>query len=125
MAYLDPKGEGDQSMSFDAAENDVIVRVHAAGFTPASSTGRKRSPIGSAATVGGLGYVVAGPGSDLSEVPVVGVELATLDFRVVPVCPPGPVPASREPAVNRVGEAALKASHCFQWLFPPPRLCRW
>jgi NADPH:quinone reductase-like Zn-dependent oxidoreductase len=33
-----------------AAENDVIVRVHAAGFTPESSTGRERGPIARAAT---------------------------------------------------------------------------
>jgi hypothetical protein len=34
---------------------------------------------------------VAGPGSDLSEEPVVGVELAALDCRVAPACPPGSV----------------------------------
>ncbi|MFC7583958.1 hypothetical protein ACFQYP_09470 [Nonomuraea antimicrobica] len=33
-----------------AAENDVIVRVHAAGFTPESWTGRAPGPIARAAT---------------------------------------------------------------------------
>ena len=33
-----------------AAENDVIVRVHAAGFTPGSLTGRERGPTAPAAT---------------------------------------------------------------------------
>ena len=32
---------------------------------------------------------LAGPGSDLSEELVVGVEPAALDFRVAPGCPPG------------------------------------
>ena len=41
----------------------------------------------------GLGVVElrsAGPGSDLSEELVVGVEPAALDIRVAPECPPGP-----------------------------------
>ena len=41
----------------------------------------------------GLGVVElrsAGPGSDLSEELVVGVEPAALDVRVAPECPPGP-----------------------------------
>jgi len=34
---------------------------------------------------------VTGPGSDLSEESAVGIELAALDCRVAPVCPPGSV----------------------------------
>jgi len=34
-------------------------------------------------------WLLAGPGSDLSEELVVGVEPAALDCRVVPGCPPG------------------------------------
>jgi transposase InsO family protein len=36
--------------------------------------------------------LLAGPGSDFSEVPAVGIEPAALDCRVAPMCPPGPVP---------------------------------
>ena len=38
-----------------------------------------------------LGWRVAGPGSGLSEEPATGVGPVTLDVRVVPECPPGPV----------------------------------
>jgi len=38
-----------------------------------------------------LRWVVAGPGSGLSEVLAVGIEPAALDCRVAPVYPPGPV----------------------------------
>lgn len=37
-----------------------------------------------------VGSIMAGLGSDLSEVPVVGVEPAALELRVAPCCPPGP-----------------------------------
>ena len=37
-----------------------------------------------------VGWGPAGPGSDLSEELVVGVEPAALDVRVAPGCPPGP-----------------------------------
>ena len=46
----------------------------------------------------GLGVVElrsAGPGSDLSEELVVGVEPAALDVRAAPACPPGPAVARR------------------------------
>ncbi len=38
-----------------------------------------------------VGFLVMGPGSDLSEVLVWGCEPAALDFSVAPRCPPGPV----------------------------------
>ena len=38
--------------------------------------------------------VVAGPGSDLSEVPVSGREPAALEPVDAPACPPGPAPSS-------------------------------
>jgi hypothetical protein len=41
--------------------------------------------------MGVLGWGVAGPGSGLSEEPTSGVRSVTLDFSVVPECPPGPV----------------------------------
>jgi hypothetical protein len=37
-----------------------------------------------------VGWLVAGPGSGLSEEPMSGVRSVTLDCRVVPECPPGP-----------------------------------
>src|SRR6266536_4830554 len=43
----------------------------------------------------GVGSCAAGPGSDFSEVPVQGLEPATLEPVVVPVCPPGPVAVAR------------------------------
>jgi hypothetical protein len=46
-------------------------------------------------------FGLVGPGSDLSEEPAVGVEPVALDVRVAPVCPPGPVPASRSSRVIR------------------------
>jgi 8-oxo-dGTP pyrophosphatase MutT (NUDIX family) len=43
-----------------------------------------------------LGFLVAGPGCDLSEETAVGIGPSALDCRVAPVCPPGPVsPAPR------------------------------
>ena len=45
--------------------------------------------------------LVSGPGSDLSEEPVFqDVEPATLDYRVVPECPPGPNPVQLGPALR-------------------------
>ena len=38
--------------------------------------------------------MVAGPGSDWSEVPVWGCEPAALDVSVAPRCPPEPVPSA-------------------------------
>jgi hypothetical protein len=38
---------------------------------------------------------VAGPGSGLSQEPMSGVRSVTLDLRVVPECPPGPVASLR------------------------------
>src|ERR1700736_5275999 len=49
----------------------------------------------------GLGVVElrsAGPGSDLSEELVVGVEPGALDVRVAPECPPGPAAKRRSSA---------------------------
>jgi Domain of unknown function (DUF4126) len=39
-----------------------------------------------------VGWRLAGPVSDLSEVLVMGCEPAALDVRVAPVCPAGPAP---------------------------------
>lgn len=44
--------------------------------------------------VGLVGLVSAGPGSDLSEESVVGVEPAAQDWVVAPGCPAGPVAVS-------------------------------
>jgi hypothetical protein len=44
--------------------------------------------------VGLVASVSAGPGSDLSEESVVGVEPAALGIGVAPGCPPGPVAVS-------------------------------
>jgi hypothetical protein len=44
------------------------------------------------------GFLVAGPGSDVSEALAVGVGPAAPDFVVAPACPPGPVPARRSSA---------------------------
>jgi hypothetical protein len=41
----------------------------------------------------GVALLVAGPGSDLSEEPAVGLRPAALDFVAAPRCPPGPVSA--------------------------------
>jgi hypothetical protein len=64
-----------------------------------------------------------GPGSDLSEELVVGVEPAALDCRVAPGCPPGPVSmlgwrVAREAAVNSVGELSFQAAQGFSVAFP-------
>ena len=48
-----------------------------------------------AAGITALGCGEAGPGSGLSEVPMSGVRSVTLDCRVVPECPPGPVASLR------------------------------
>src|SRR5215831_6304125 len=37
----------------------------------------------------GVAWWVAGPGSDLSEVPAMGLRPAALDVRAAPTCPPG------------------------------------
>ena len=37
-----------------------------------------------------VGWVVAGPGSDFSEVPAAGCQPAALEPVAAPVCPPGP-----------------------------------
>src|SRR5439155_25644236 len=42
-----------------------------------------------------VGFLVAGPGSGLSEEPTSGVRSVTLDCRVVPECPPGPAASRR------------------------------
>src|ERR687898_462201 len=42
------------------------------------------------ATAAGVASRSAGPGSDLSEALVLGVEPAALDFVAAPRCPPGP-----------------------------------
>jgi hypothetical protein len=44
---------------------------------------------------GVLGWLVAGPGRGFSEEPMSGVRSVTLDCRVVPECPPGPVSSRR------------------------------
>jgi hypothetical protein len=46
-----------------------------------------------------VGSVVAGPGRDLSEEPVVEAEPAALDFVVAPWCPPGPPRSAGQPRV--------------------------
>src|SRR5213078_5419698 len=63
-----------------------------------------------------LGWEMAGPGSGLSEEPAAGVEPATLDCRVVPDCPPGPVCmssqavcAARQPRIIWWQERAIVA----------------
>ena len=43
----------------------------------------------------GVGWLVAGPECGLSEGPVCGVRPVTLEFRVVPDCPPGPAASRR------------------------------
>jgi hypothetical protein len=47
----------------------------------------------------GVALLVAGPGSDLSEVPAAGCEPAALDIRDAPMCPPGPACAARWPGI--------------------------
>jgi len=39
----------------------------------------------------GVALLLAGPGSDLSEEPAMGLRSAALDFVAAPTCPPGPV----------------------------------
>ena len=58
-------------------------------LTPTHSSGTPQCQV--LVRVGVLECLVAGPGSDLSEVPAVGIGLAALDCRVAPRCPPGPV----------------------------------
>ena len=57
----------------------------------------------------------AGPGSDLSEELVVGVEPAALDVRVAPECPPGPAAkrcsSADHESPNPVGQAAFQTTH--------------
>jgi hypothetical protein len=48
---------------------------------------------------GGIGSLVAGPGSDFSEEPVLGFEPAALEPVAAPLCPPGPVAAARASVV--------------------------
>ncbi len=43
----------------------------------------------------GVGSLVAGPGSDFSEVPAAGCEPAALEPVAVPTCPPGPAAWAR------------------------------
>jgi hypothetical protein len=43
----------------------------------------------------GVGSLVAGPGSDFSEVPVAGCEPAALEPVAAPTCPPGPAAWAR------------------------------
>ncbi len=51
---------------------------------------------------GVLGWALAGPGSDFSEVPAMGIGSAALDCRVAPMCPPGPVPGAFASAIMRL-----------------------
>jgi hypothetical protein len=51
---------------------------------------------------GGVGWLVAGPGSDFSEVPMLGCEPAALEPAAVPACPPGPVPPAMTASLSMV-----------------------
>lgn len=72
-----------------------------------------RALLGEAA--GAVGSWVAGLGSDLSEEPVVGVELAAQEFVVAPGCPPRPVigcfVAVHAP-LDDSGQAPFESSDC-------------
>jgi hypothetical protein len=58
----------------------------------AGVTGRRR-------WLPGVGSLVAGPGSDLSEEPALGSEPAAPETVAAPVCPSGPVCAARASAI--------------------------
>jgi hypothetical protein len=63
--------------------------------------------------------LVAGPGSDFSEVPALGCESVALEPVAAPVCPPGPVPVSApEPSGLAVMVARASLS-----LDPPVGFC--
>ena len=70
----------------------------------------------------GLGVVElrsAGPGSDLSEELVVGVEPAALDVRVAPECPPGP-------AAKRCSSASMsRQTRSASWRFKQRMASLW
>jgi hypothetical protein len=68
-----------------------LVATDPEGPRPSSGTPLCQDTAGST----GLGCLVVGPGSGLSEEPMSGVRSATLDFRVVPECPLGPAVSLR------------------------------
>ena len=73
----------------------------------------------------GLGVVElrsAGPGSDLSEELVVGVEPAALDVRVAPECPPGP--AAKRCSSASMSRQTRSASRRFKQRWPRYGTCR-
>ena len=63
-----------------------------------------------------LGCDVAGPGSGLSQEPMSGVRSVTLDLRVVPDCPPGPVAWLRFWSASSWAWTALDSRLLRPWL---------
>ncbi len=65
----------------------------------------------------GVASVVAGPGSDFSEVPVLGLKPAALEPVAAPTCPPGSVATVRAPGdhlvIHDVAEPSFEGAHRF------------
>ena len=58
--------------------------------SPVSSTVRRRLSVSRDLCSSVVWWLLVGPGSDLSEESACGVQLAALDDRAAPECPPGP-----------------------------------